>query len=844
MISSVKNKTFNNGRTGAETSLGSKELTTLPTISRSASDFYRLDPSASGGSFGGRNDQFNNFTLDGSVFNNPFGLDAATPGGQTDAQPISLDAIEQIQVSTAPYDVSLSGFTGAAVNAVTKSGTNEFHGTAYGFYRNQDFTGDKVKGDKIFVPELSQKQYGASIGGPIVKDKVFFFANFEKDDRIDAGSNWVPNNNDGVQGINETINPNHLADMQAVSNALLTLGYDTGAIQGFTHDSGSTKGIFKLDFNLSEKNKLALIYNFLDASKEKPAHPTAITRRGPNATTLQFENSGYEINNKINSFLAELNSSFTDNISNKFQLGYTAFNDFRNPKSTPAPSINIQDGNGVNYIIAGHEPFSIHNKLHQKVFQVSDKLDLFLNKHNVSVGFNFEKFMFENSFNLTAYGFSLFGNYADINAFNTAVSDGSLAAEFANVQASDASLNAAGEGVAGGWNLSKTNVGQLAFYIQDEISVSDDFKLTLGLRADKPMYFNTDKLTQDFIDTQCCYDPSIDYYDPSNGNVVHFDSTKMPTNSLILSPRLGFNWDANGDKSMQVRGGTGVFTGRFPFVWLGNQTGNVNSFFYQVVDPDFEWPRVWKSSIGIDKKFKSGLVATVDMAYTKDIKAAHVQNWGLESPSLTLNGVDNRPIYANSDKHNNAYVFTNSNKGYAFNTTLKVAKTFNKSLYASVAYNFNEAKSVNSIEAEITGDAFDFNPISGNANDDVLSHSKYGDKHRFIGVASKKWNYGTDDKWGTTISTFVEYAQGGRFSYTYAGNINNDSSFQNNDLIYIPTESELNSMTFSGPGQAALYNDFIKQDDYLSEHRGSYAERYGALSPWRSKWDVFYKIIT
>ncbi len=200
----AKNKVFASGRTGAETTIGRRELAALPSISRSAEDFTRLEPSASGGSFGGRNDQYNSYSLNGAVFNNPFGLDAATPGGQTGSQPISLDAIDQIQVATAPYDVTLSGFTGASVNAVTKSGTNEFHGTAYSFYRNQDLTGSKVKGEKIFVPSLEQTQAGFSIGGPIIKDKLFFFANYEIDKRSDLGSNFVANDGNGTTGVNES----------------------------------------------------------------------------------------------------------------------------------------------------------------------------------------------------------------------------------------------------------------------------------------------------------------------------------------------------------------------------------------------------------------------------------------------------------------------------------------------------------------------------------------------------------------------------------------------------------------------------------------------------------------
>ncbi len=262
---------FGNDRTGAETNVGRKEISTLPSISRSSADFTRLEPSASSGSFGGRNDQFNNFSLDGAIFNNPFGLDAATPGGQTDAQPVSLDAIDQIQVSIAPYDVTQSGFTGASVNAVTKSGTNEFHGTVYGYFRNESLTGGKIRGEDVVKPDLKQNQYGVSIGGPIIKDKLFFFANFEKDERDDLGSNgWIPNTGSGAINESRVLE----TDLLAVQAGLAGLGYDTGAYKGFTFGSESTKGIFKLDWNINSNNRLAVIYNFLNASKEKPAHPT------------------------------------------------------------------------------------------------------------------------------------------------------------------------------------------------------------------------------------------------------------------------------------------------------------------------------------------------------------------------------------------------------------------------------------------------------------------------------------------------------------------------------------------------------------------------------------------
>ncbi|WP_242086295.1 TonB-dependent receptor [Aestuariivivens sediminis] len=823
--------TFGSDRTGAETSVGRRELTRLPTITRSQADFTRLEPTASAGSFGGRNDQFNNFSLDGAIFNNPFGLDAATPGGQTDAQPISLDAIDQIQVTTAPYDVTLSGFTGASVNAVTKSGTNEFHGTVYGFYRDETMTGKKIKGEEVTRPDLNQTQYGLSIGGPIIKNKLFFFANFERDERDDLGTNgWAPNTGSGAINESRVLE----SDLIAVRDALLAVGYDPGAYEGFTHASESTKGIFKLDWNINDNNRLAVIYNFLNASKEKPAHPTAIAFRGPNANTLQFENSGYEINNELRSVQIELNSTLSESASNKLQVGYTHFNDFRNPFSVPAPSINITKG-GSNYIIAGHEPFSVHNRLDQKVFQFTDNLNFYKGDHTFTIGTSFEKFQFDNSFNLVSYGFDLFGS-VDIADFDATAYD------FVTPQQTFEANNAVPEGTPGGWALAETNVGQLAFYLQDEWNVSEKFKLTYGIRFDKPLFFDSAEKAQEVIDRGFVL-PDVMYYNPNTAQRVTIDNTQMPTNKWLISPRVGFNYDVNGDDTFQLRGGSGLFTGRFPFVWLGNQIANPDAFFLQAVDPEYQFPQVWRTNIGADKKLENGLILTADLSYTKDINGPHVQHWGLLPPSGTLQGVDNRPIYTASDVvtfdgfvGDGAYVFTNSDKGRIWNASFKAQKTFDHGLYAMLAYSYLNAKDVNSIEAEITSDAFNGNPVVGNVNNDVLGYSKYGDTHRFIGVGSKKWVYG-NNKWATTISTFFEYAQGGRFNYTYGGDINVDGS-SINDLIYIPTSGEISQMQFANAGDANALEAYIQQDDYLNGRRGDYAERYGALAPWRSRWDI------
>ncbi|NEV94329.1 TonB-dependent receptor [Psychroflexus sp. YR1-1] len=847
LITVSDNPTFSSERTGAATQITSKDLKGLPTISRSAQDFTRLEPTASGNSFGGRNDQFNNFSLDGAVFNNPFGLDSPTPGGQTGAQPISLDAIEQIKVTTAPYDVTLSGFTGASVNAVTKSGDNTFDATVYSFFRNENLTGGEIKGQDVPRNDLNQIQYGVSVGGPIIENKLFFFANFEKDDRTDLGSPFTPNRGTGAIDESRVL----ATDMMAVSNALANLGYDTGRFEGFNYNSESTKGILKLDWNINKDHKAALIYNFLRASKDNPAHRTALGFRGPSPSVIQFENSGYQSNNNLNSVQFELNSSFGNKYSNKFQAGYTYFNDFRNPFSAPAPPITIQDGSGSNFIIAGHEPFSINNELQQKVFQVTNNFNIFVGDHSITLGTAFERFEFDNSFNLAAYDnfgnpngyYGTFRAYPSVDAFLADANAGSQSAIAQNLTYAQnvfESRNAKGVGNDGGWRLAEVNVGQLSFYAQDEWSIADNFKLSYGIRFDKPMYFNTDEKIREFIETDngASVDPQTVYYDPETNSETTLNSTELPTDDFLISPRLGFNWDVRNDKTLQIRGGTGVFTGRLPFVWIGNQVSGADQTFFQIVDPEFKFPQVWRSNLGVDYKFDNGIIASTDLSYTEDINAAHVQNWGLQEPSESLAGVDNRAIYAAVDKGaNNAYVFTNSDKGRIFNAVATLKKNFDNGLYVSASYSYLNAKDVNSIEAEITGDAFNFNPTLGNANTDALGFSKYGDTHRFIAVISKNWQYGSQKQWETTVSSFIEYAKGGRYNYTYGGDINNDGS-NINDLLYIPTEQELLQMQFTGPGQADAYNAFIENNDYMRDNRGRYFERYGALAPWRSTVDL------
>jgi hypothetical protein len=861
VVISGRSTIFNDQRTGASTNISSVQIRQLPTISRSADDYLRITPSASptynGISFAGRNGQYNNFSLDGAVFNNPFGLDAPAPGGQTNAQPISLDAIDQIQINIAPYDVTQSGFTGAGVNTVTKSGSNKFGGTVYGFYRNDGITGDKIDGEKLKVPTLKSFQGGFSLGGAIKKNKLFYFVNFETEQRKDGASAYAARNNSNAGEV--TTSRVLESDLNAVSTALKTrFGYDTGPFQDFELERKNYKWLAKIDWVINSQHNLSFTYNGLDASQEKTAHPNAINRRGPDAITLQFRNSGYKMINKLHSFGLELKSNFNDTYSNKFRAVFTSFRDKRDPFSSPFPVLNITKYN-VPYIVAGYEPFSINNRLNQDALQLTDNFNIILPKHTLTIGASYEQFKFGNSFNLTGFGFTVFSG-VDISTFLANVASGGY----------DGNVEYAKNRVAADqWTWYYLTVGQLSAYLQDEFSVANNFKLTYGVRFDKALYFtskasySSPNLNPDgtFNGTFTTGSPTVPNTDDltlfdkngtpvTNGPGQEIDNTRMPSGKVLVSPRLGFNWDIKGDKTIQLRGGTGLFTGRFPFVWLGNAIGNPFTGYYNVTARNFKWPQIWRSNIGLDYKLPIGTVLSADIAYSKDINSMIVRDYGLGTPTGVLNSgtSDDREVYQASDKGNTAtYVFTNEKVGYSFNGTFQAQQTFGKGYFLMLGYNYLVAKDASSISAEISGDAFDRNPVIGNANRAVESTSLYGNKHRITFAGIKKFEY-CKGKYATTVSFFSSWTSGNRYSYVYGGDLNNDGSFAN-DLMYVPTAAEIGTMSFAPlvdaeggtqteQAQRVALEAFINQDEYLSSRRGQYTGKYGGTTPWFSQIDM------
>jgi len=869
-----RDEVLNAGRTGAATFIDPRKVALLPSIKRSTRDLIRVDPRNDGNySFAGRNWLYNNISLDGSYFNNPFGLDDPAPGGQTDAEPVPYDAIEQVQVSVAPFDVRQGGFTGANVNSVTKSGTNEFHGSAYTFGRNENLLGNTVRGSPVVArPSLSYLQAGASFSGPLVPDKLFFFVNGEIERTDNPGSNFVAGAGSTGFGISR-VDP---VIMDSISDVMKNVyGYDTGPYQGYVHHTDNDKFLAKLNWNINANNNVSFRWDYLKAKIDKPPHPFAFsfnnTGRGPNESSLPFYNAGYAINNHLHSFALELNSR-SRSFANRFFASYNRFRDFREPFSKPFPTIEIGQG-GLTYTTVGHEPFSIHNILHQDVWQFTDNVSLFRGKHVFTLGANLERFSFFNSFNLFRNGSIVaFDSY---DAFFTAT-EAATPIDFKGMIGSGPYK---GEDVA---------VGQLGLYAQDEYPVSERVNLTYGLRADFPMYF-THPLDNPFVLALQALD--------ANRQPEVVDQSKLPGVTPLFSPRLGFNWNAVGDRRTQVRGGTGIFTGRIPFVWFGNvisspgfnpnlypkgplhPTGSSadsstlqQSFFINAMASDFKWPQVWTSDLAVDQQLPGGMLGTLEVIYGKDIHAIYMRNAGLVKPLRYLPAPDGRPFYGGcgfadpnrcatgsklgqEDLNNlgdaGPYVIDNNSKGYSVNVTAQLRKSFAIGLTTSLAYSFTQAK--NTLKStEIAAFVWSNEPVQGDPNNPELGFSEFGERHRIVGVATYQKVWSPSLK--TQVGVFVEVAQGNRFagaggnrySFIYSGDVNGDGQ-GGNDLIYIPrSQTEIQFAPDTLPSGAIVspqeqwdqLNAFINQDGYLSSHRGQIAERFGESNPWYNNVDL------
>ena len=856
-VEAAQDNVLNSDRTGAATTIEHAEVLALPTVRRTTRDLTRIDPRNDGNfSFGGRNWLYNNITLDGSYFNNSFGLDDPAPGGQTATEPVPFDAVEQVTVQIAPFDVRQSGFTGASINTVTRSGTNKWQVSGFAFYRNQNLLGNKVSGEEVIAnPDLSVGQYGFSVGGPIIENKLFFFFSGELTQRDDPGSNFVPASSDTPAFGESRVEQGTL---DAIRERMATVyNYDTGPYSGFVHETNSNKALLKVDWNLNSNNNFMFRYNRLDAERDLGPHPFVLSifdsGRGPNNTSLPSQNSGYQINNELNSYAFEWNARASEGKwANRFFASYNRFRDFRNSFSEPFPTMEIAE-DGVTYTTVGHEPFSIENNLDTDVWQFTNDFTYFTGRHSLTLGANFESFGFFNSFNLFRYGTFGFpggsGNFTSLDDF------------FTRTDPTDPNFyDAESFVVTGDYKGENFSLGQLGVYLQDQFVINPKFTLNVGLRVDFPMYF-TDPVDNPFSRSLTAIN--------GDGDPVTVDQSQLAGTTPLWSPRVGFNWDVTGDRSTQLRGGTGIFTGRLPFVWIGNVFSNPStnsniypdapkvvtseprpgsgedSFILQqsfdgvaAMDPDFKWPQMWTTNIAIDQRLPWDMVGTLEFIYGKDINNIYMQNMDLPVATETL--ADGRPNY--QGQRNNAdpnflgrsiYVLSNTDEGRNYSITMQLRKQWEGGLGLGLSYAYLDA--TNTLKStEIASVLWGGQPTMGNPNLPIASPSEFGQRHRIVatGTYSERWS----DLLRTSFGLFWEVAEGNsfrggggnRYSFLYSGDVNGDGA--NNDLLYIPEGP--GDINLADPSQWTALNAFIEQDPYLSSHRGEIAERFGLLNPW------------
>lgn len=854
------------------TNIGARQIATIPTISRSINDFTKLSPFAGGGnSFAGRDGRYNTITLDGASLNNNFGLSSKNlPGG--DAQPISLDAIDEISVNVSPYDVKYSNFTGASVNVVTKGGTNKVKGTAYTFQRPTSFTGNMVDTFEVANANTRSAQtYGFTVGAPIIKNKLFVFVSAELEKEEYPGIEWRPST-DGVSNIESKTSRATEADLQSMKDYLMTTyQYDPGNYKNFgSFASNNWKLMTRLDWNINDNNKLMIRFNAVDSKNDQSVNansapnPRSTDRLGINS--MAFSNSNYKFHNVVSSLTGELNTKINDKMSNKLLATYTHIQDSRTELGEPFPFVDIYK-DGTQYMSFGTELFTPNNNVINNVTSIINNFSITQDNHFITLGASFEHQYFMNSYLRYPYGYYRYASMADFKNNAKPLAYG-LTYGYGGNDAPGAELN----------------FGMAGLYGQDEWYMNENFRITYGLRLDMPMYF--DKMAGN---PAILGDGTSTYPGLVFANDRRIDVSQWPKSKLLLSPRVGFRWDVNGDKSLVLNGGTGIFTGLLPFVWFTNQptnagviqntvelTGNgvpadmtfmsnykdviakyPNTFpsskisvpgSIAFVDPEFKMPQVWRSSLGADIELPMGFDLSLNGLFTRDINNVVQINVNEKAPTkaFTGSGNDTRAYYVNTNNDrrinssiSNAMMLSNGNeKGYQYSLNATLSKRIIAGFSGMVSYTYTDARDLTSNPGSSASSAWSSNVAVGSLNDPGLSYSAFAVPHRIVSSLSYELNLFDASK--TTFSLFYSGYNTGRISYAGKNDLNYDGN--TSDLIYVPaTETELtfaDNGTYTAAQQATDFWNFINNNDYLSSRKGQYAERFGDLRPWLNRFDL------
>ena len=880
---------FAGEKTGASTNISNAQLESMPTISRSITDITRLSPYGGNGmNFAGVDGRTANFTVDGANFNNNFGLSDGLPGG---GSPISIDAIEELQVVISPFDVRQTNFIGGGVNAITKSGTNKFKGTAYVHHHNENMRGDAVYDQTIAGARDRDRSttYGATIGGPIIKDKLFFFANAEYEASPSVAVRWRPSV-DGKGSEEQYLSYTTVADMERVQEfAKQKYGYDTGSFTDFPADESNLKLLARVDWNINDRNKLALRYNYTKNTAWNAPNVSSMDggeRSAFGRTSLYsmpFANSMYSMNNLVHSATLDLNSRLTDNLSNQFLATFSKLDDVRGSNSSEFPFIDIHDGTNTTtqYMALGYELFTWNNAVHNTVFNIKDDITYYTGNHKFMAGISYEYQMADNQYMRNGTGYYRYRSVDDfINGATPEVV--CLTYGYDGEQAPAA----------------RVRFHKLGIYGQEEWDATDNFKLTAGLRLDGLFFSNSDLMTNNAI-------KDLDY----NGR--HIDTGKWPGAQVIVSPRVGFVYDIMGDKSLKLRGGTGFFSGRLPLVFFTNMPTNGGMVQYQAqlgpksnynylpddvkaqygsmsdvmaqfagglvkeqgksyteslrdkligmgfpstvspedgtrpssisaVDPNFKMPEVWKTSLAVDYVLPVSFPFTISAEgiFNKTINAATISDWSIIPVEgyARFNGADARPIYPSTFRSGTkAFVLENTDEGYGWSANVSMNMRPVKELELMASYTHTVSKEVTGLPGSNAESAFTYVPTVNGPNNIALHNSEYVTPNRVLAGATFHMK-------NSHFSLIYEAWNGGyNYSYMTANDMNGDG--YNYDALYIPTDEQVayNEFRFVSAGDRDRFMDFVHGDSYLSKNQGKYAEAYSVYNPWVHRVDLAYK---